>query len=170
MIHINLNMIFYTHVEHSSTQTTRTKHHMERRPPPPNTHTWIKTTMNSAYVYSTPPPQPAPFIPVPCTHTHRLTPHQEYHRLKTKSSSMPGKNSQATLHLPISYCNSPPPPPPHSQPPSLFLPPHIHTHTSSSSSWGVWMNEWTNEWKVYWTRRSAHVKQGGGGWGDIFCA
>ena len=39
MIHINLNMIFYTHVEHSSTQTTHTKHHMERQPPqPPPTH------------------------------------------------------------------------------------------------------------------------------------
>ena len=35
MIHINLNMIFYTHVEDSSTQTTHTKHHMERHPPPP---------------------------------------------------------------------------------------------------------------------------------------
>ena len=31
MIHINLNMIFYTHVEHSSTQTTLTKHHTERQ-------------------------------------------------------------------------------------------------------------------------------------------
>ena len=26
MIHINLNMIFYTHVEHRSTQTTHKKH------------------------------------------------------------------------------------------------------------------------------------------------
>ena len=31
MIHINLNMRFYTHVEHSSTQTTHTKHHTERQ-------------------------------------------------------------------------------------------------------------------------------------------
>ena len=43
MIHINLNMIFYTHVEHSSTQTTHTKHHTERLPPPPPT---IKTNKN----------------------------------------------------------------------------------------------------------------------------
>ena len=29
MIHININMIFYTHVEHSPTKTTHTKHHTE---------------------------------------------------------------------------------------------------------------------------------------------
>ena len=29
MIHINLNMIFYTHTEHSPTKTTQTKHHTE---------------------------------------------------------------------------------------------------------------------------------------------
>ena len=29
-------------------------------------------------------------------------------------------------------------------------------------------NEQTNEWKVYWTRLSAHVKQGGGGGGGHF--
>ena len=29
MIHINLNMIFYTHLEHSPTKTTPTKHHMK---------------------------------------------------------------------------------------------------------------------------------------------
>ena len=39
MIHINLNMIFYTHVEHSPTKTTHTKHHTEI-PPPPHTHTY----------------------------------------------------------------------------------------------------------------------------------
>ena len=30
MIHINLN-IFYTHVEHSATQTIHTKHHTKRQ-------------------------------------------------------------------------------------------------------------------------------------------
>ena len=35
MIHINLNMIFYTHVEHSPTKTTHTKHHTERQKQPP---------------------------------------------------------------------------------------------------------------------------------------
>ena len=30
MVHINLNMIFYTHVEHSPTKTTHAKHHAER--------------------------------------------------------------------------------------------------------------------------------------------
>ena len=49
MIHINLNMILYTHVEHSSTQTTYTKHHTEKQTtlhptPPPHEQ---KTTMNS---------------------------------------------------------------------------------------------------------------------------
>ena len=31
MIHINLNMIFYTHVERSLTKTTHTKHQTERQ-------------------------------------------------------------------------------------------------------------------------------------------
>ena len=35
MIHINLNMIFYIHVEHSPTKTTHTKHRTERLTPPP---------------------------------------------------------------------------------------------------------------------------------------
>ena len=30
MIHINLNAIFYTHVEHSPTETIYTKHYMEK--------------------------------------------------------------------------------------------------------------------------------------------
>ena len=38
MIHINLNMIFYTHVEHSPTKTTRAKLHKERQ-----THTPTRT-------------------------------------------------------------------------------------------------------------------------------
>ena len=38
MIHINLNMIFYTHVEHSP-KTTHTNYHMERQTPPTHTHT-----------------------------------------------------------------------------------------------------------------------------------
>ena len=50
-IHVNLNMISYAHIEHSSTQTTHTKHNMERQttpPPPQHTHTQKqKTTMNS---------------------------------------------------------------------------------------------------------------------------
>ena len=29
MIHINLNMVFYTHVEHSPTETTDIKHYTE---------------------------------------------------------------------------------------------------------------------------------------------
>ena len=36
MIHINLNMMFYTHqVEHSPTKTTHTKQDTERPPPHP---------------------------------------------------------------------------------------------------------------------------------------
>ena len=41
--HINLNMIFYTHIEHSPTKTTHTKHHTERQTP----HIHTQTTMNS---------------------------------------------------------------------------------------------------------------------------
>ena len=51
MVHINLNMILCTRVEHSPTETTHTKHHTERQtspPPPPHTH----TTMN-LNVYNT---------------------------------------------------------------------------------------------------------------------
>ena len=33
-IHINLNMILYTHVKHSHTKTTHTKHHTERQTTP----------------------------------------------------------------------------------------------------------------------------------------
>ena len=45
MIHINLNMIFYTHVKHRLTKTTHTKQDTERQTPPsPPTHT--KSTMN----------------------------------------------------------------------------------------------------------------------------
>ena len=36
MIHINLNMIFYTHVEHSPTKTIYIKYYMEKQT---NTHT-----------------------------------------------------------------------------------------------------------------------------------
>ena len=38
MIHINLNMIFYTHVEHSSTKTIYIKYYMET-----HTHTHART-------------------------------------------------------------------------------------------------------------------------------
>ena len=34
LIHINLNMIFYTHVEHNPTETTHTKYHTERQKQP----------------------------------------------------------------------------------------------------------------------------------------
>ena len=40
MIRINLNVLFCTHVEHSPTKTTHTKHHTER-------HTHTQTRMNS---------------------------------------------------------------------------------------------------------------------------
>ena len=45
---------------------------------------------------------------------------------------------------------------------SLYLSWVLHVH--------VCKNEHINERKVYWTSPSAHVKQGGGGWGDILCA
>ena len=44
MIYINLNMTFYTHVEHSSTKITHTKQDTEGQPHPAPTHT--KNTMN----------------------------------------------------------------------------------------------------------------------------
>ena len=40
MIHINLNMIFYTHVEHSSTETIDIKYYMEKQT---YTHTHTRT-------------------------------------------------------------------------------------------------------------------------------
>ena len=43
MMHINLNMIFYTHIEHSPTKTTHTKHIWKDTPPPPHTHTHTHT-------------------------------------------------------------------------------------------------------------------------------
>ena len=48
MIHINLNTIFYTHVQHSPTKTIYIKHYME------NTHTkmqWIQTFMTLICIY-----------------------------------------------------------------------------------------------------------------------
>ena len=45
LIHINLNMIFYTHVEHSSTKTIYVKYYMEKQTNAHTTHThtpqWI---------------------------------------------------------------------------------------------------------------------------------
>ena len=35
MLHINPNIIFYKHVEHSPTKTTHTKHHTEKQTTPP---------------------------------------------------------------------------------------------------------------------------------------
>ena len=48
MIHINLNTIFYTHIEHSPAKTTLTKDHMERQMTPSHTrtHTHTRTTVN----------------------------------------------------------------------------------------------------------------------------
>ena len=39
MIHINLNMIFYTHVEHSPTETVYIKYYMEKQTHTLQTHT-----------------------------------------------------------------------------------------------------------------------------------
>ena len=52
MIHINLNMIFYTHVEHSPTKTIYIKYYTERQTKTHthtgmHTHTHTQTTMNS---------------------------------------------------------------------------------------------------------------------------
>ena len=38
MLHVNLNMIFYTHVEHSPTKTTHTNHQTERQTTPLSIH------------------------------------------------------------------------------------------------------------------------------------
>ena len=46
MIHINLNTIFYTHIEHSPAKTTLTKDHMERQMTPSHTRTHTQTTVN----------------------------------------------------------------------------------------------------------------------------
>ena len=62
MIHTNLNMIFYTHVEHSSTQTIRTKHHMERRPPATQ-HTHMNKNHNEFSLSVQHPPPPLPSLP-----------------------------------------------------------------------------------------------------------
>ena len=40
MIHINLNMIFYTHTEHSSTRTIYIRYYMETHT---HTHAWMHT-------------------------------------------------------------------------------------------------------------------------------
>ena len=50
MIHINLNMIFYTHVEHSPTKTIYIKYYMEKQTHAytcTHTHTHAQTAMNS---------------------------------------------------------------------------------------------------------------------------
>ena len=48
MIHINLNMIFYTQVEHSPTKTTHTKHETERQTTPLSTHPHTHKKHNQA--------------------------------------------------------------------------------------------------------------------------
>ena len=53
MIHINLNMIFYTHVEHSPTKTIYIKYYMEKqantRTTHTHTHTHIVTVAETGY-------------------------------------------------------------------------------------------------------------------------
>ena len=61
MIHINLNMIFYTHVEHSPTKTIYIKYykktkqkrttntHTHTRTPPTHTHTHTLTVSETGY-------------------------------------------------------------------------------------------------------------------------
>ena len=55
MIHINLNMIFYTHVEHSPTKTIYIKYYT---PPPQQQHTQKRTTHTHTHAR---------------THTHTMT-------------------------------------------------------------------------------------------------
>ena len=43
MIHINLNMIFYTHVEHSPTKTIYIKYYINKKTCTTNTHTYTHT-------------------------------------------------------------------------------------------------------------------------------
>ena len=43
MIHINLNMIFYTHVEHSPTETIYIKYYTEKQTNTRTTHTHTHT-------------------------------------------------------------------------------------------------------------------------------
>ena len=43
MIHINLNMIFYTHVEHSATKTIYIKYYTEKQTKALHTHTQTHT-------------------------------------------------------------------------------------------------------------------------------
>jgi len=43
MIHINLNMIFYTHVEHSPTKAIYIKYYTEKQTHAPHTHTHART-------------------------------------------------------------------------------------------------------------------------------
>ena len=50
MIHINLNMIFYTHVEHSPTKTIYIKYYL-------NTHTHTHTHTHTQHTHKTTPPQ-----------------------------------------------------------------------------------------------------------------
>ena len=66
MIHINLNMIFYTHVEHSPTKTIYIKYYIKNNlknavqththvrthapPPPPHTHTHTHTLTSRNWV------------------------------------------------------------------------------------------------------------------------
>ena len=53
MIHISLNMIFYTHVEHSPTKTTHTKQDMERQPPAQHTQNTMNLNVYDTDLYHT---------------------------------------------------------------------------------------------------------------------
>ena len=50
MIHINLNMIFYTHVEHSSTKTIYIKYLKKKEKRTTNTHTHTHTHTQTVIV------------------------------------------------------------------------------------------------------------------------
>ena len=63
-IYINLNMIFYTHVQHSPTKTIYIKYYMEKQThthtPRTNTHTYTHTHYTHTHMHA-------------CMHTHTHT-------------------------------------------------------------------------------------------------
>ena len=69
IIHINLNRIFYTQVEHSPTTTTHTKHHTEIPPPPHTNHNEFKCVRRWSVSYII----HARACARTHTHTHTLT-------------------------------------------------------------------------------------------------
>ena len=86
MIHINLNMIFYTHVEHSPTKTIYIKYYTEKQT---NTRT-IHTLDTHARTH---------------THTHTVTVCEISMGLEVLKSENYGKKGKNTPHHPPeSYC------------------------------------------------------------------